>query len=73
MGKNTLSHTTWECKYHLVFASKFRRQIICKVIKVDVSDILSIFCKRKVKIIEAECYLNYIHMLVRISSSTSVG
>ena len=33
MDKNTLSHTTWECKYHIVFAPKFRRQIIYGNIK----------------------------------------
>lgn len=40
MDKNTLSHTTWECKYHIVFAPKFRRQIIYGNIKADVANIL---------------------------------
>ena len=35
MDKNTLSHTTWECKYHIVFAPKFRRQVIYGAIKAD--------------------------------------
>ena len=39
MDKNTLSHTTWECKYHIVFAPKFRRQIIYGAIKADVANI----------------------------------
>lgn len=55
MDKNTLSHTTWECKYHIVFAPKFRRQIVYGAIKADVANILSTLCKRKgVEIIEAE-------------------
>ena len=37
MDKNTLSHTTWECKYHIVFAPKFRRQVIYGAIKADVA------------------------------------
>ena len=39
MDKNTLSHTTWECKYHIVFAPNFRRQIIYGTIKADVANI----------------------------------
>jgi putative transposase len=38
VDKNTLSHTTWECKYHIVFAPKFRRQVIYGKIKADVAD-----------------------------------
>lgn len=56
MDKNTLSHTTWESKYHIVFAPKFRRQVIYGAIKADVVNILSTLCKRKgVEIIEVEC------------------
>ena len=67
MDKNTLSHTAWECKYHIVFAPKFRRQIIYGNIKADVANILSTLCKRKgIEIIEAECCKDHVHMLVRI-------
>ena len=53
LDKNTLSHTRWKCKYHLVFAPKFRRQIIYGNIKADVANIPSTLCKRKgVEIIE---------------------
>jgi REP element-mobilizing transposase RayT len=41
MDKNTLAHTAWECKYHIVFAPKYRRQIIYGSIKADVANILS--------------------------------
>lgn len=47
MDKNSLSHTTWECKYHLVFAPKYRRQVIYGQIKADVAEILSMLCKRR--------------------------
>jgi len=74
LDKNTLSHTTWECKYHIVFAPKFRRQIIYGNIKADVANILSTLCKRKgVEIIEAECCRDHVHMLVRIPPNISVS
>ena len=74
MDKNTLTHTTWECKYHIVFAPKYRRQIIYGKIKADVANILSTLCKRRgVEIIEAECCRDHIHMLVRIPPNQGVS
>ena len=74
LDKNSLSHTTWECKYHLVFAPKYRRQVIYGQIKADVAEILSMLCKRKgIEIIEAECCKDHIHMLVRIPPKYSVS
>ncbi len=74
MDKNSLSHTRWECKYHLVFAPKYRRQVIYGKIKADVAQILSELCKRKgIEIIEAECCRDHVHMLVRIPPKFSVS
>ena len=74
MDKNSLSHTTWECKYHLVFAPKYRRQVIYGQIKADVAEILSMLCKRKgIEIIESECCKDHVHMLVRIPPKYSVS
>lgn len=74
MDKNSLAHTRWECKYHLVFAPKYRRQIVYGKIKADVARILSELCKRKgIEIIEAECCRDHIHMLVRIPPKYSVS
>ena len=74
MDKNSLSHTTWECKYHLVFAPKYRRQVIYGQIKADVAEILSMLCKRKgIEIKEAECCKDHVHMLVRIPPKYSVS
>ena len=74
MDKNSLSHTTWECKYHLVFAPKYRRQVIYGQIKADVAEILSMLCKRKgIEIIEAECCKDHIHMLVSIPPKYSIS
>lgn len=67
MDMNSLAHTKWECKYHIVFAPKFRRKVIYGKIKADVGNILSMLCKRKgIEIIEAECMPDHVHMFVRI-------
>ncbi len=47
MDINSLAHTKWECKYHIVFAPKYRRQVIYKDIKADVGQILGTLCRRK--------------------------
>ena len=74
MDINSLAHTKWECKYHIVFAPKYRRQVIYKQIKADVGQILGTLCRRKgIEIIEAECCPDYIHMLVRIPPKYSVS
>ena len=54
MDNNSLSHTKWNCKYHIVFAPKYRRKVAYGKIKQDIADILSMLCKRKgVKIVES--------------------
>ena len=47
MDNNSLAHTKWECKYHLVFAPKYRRQVIYKDIKADVGQILGTIMPEK--------------------------
>ena len=74
MDNNSLAHTKWECKYHLVFAPKYRRQIIYGKLKVEVGKILRDLCERKgIEIIQAECCIDHIHMLVRIPPKHSVS
>ena len=74
MDKNSLAHTKWECKYHVVFAPKFRRQIIYRQIKADIGKILRDLCNRKgIEIVEAECCPDHIHMLIRIPPKYSVS
>ena len=74
MDINSLSHTSWNCKYHLVFAPKFRRQAIYGKLKQDVGKILRELCERKgVEIIEAECCKDHVHMLVQIPPKYSVA
>ena len=74
MDVNSLSHTKWNCKYHIVFAPKYRRKVIYGQLYKDIANILSTLCKRKgVKIVEAECCKDHIHMLVRIPPKYSVS
>ena len=69
-----LSHSKWRCKYHIVFAPKYRRQVIYKTLKADIRRILRELCERKgVNIVEAECCSNHIHMLVEIPPHLSVS
>lgn len=73
MDVNSLSHTRWECKYHILFAPKFRRKVAYGELKQDIANILSMLCKRKgVEIIEAEICPDHVHMLVRIPPSVTV-
>ena len=73
-SENSLAHTRWECKYHLVFEPKYRRQIIYRELRADIGKILRELCERKgVEIIEAECCPDHIHMLVRIPPKYSVS
>ena len=74
MDKNSLSHTTWNCKYHIVFAPKFRRQVIYGKLKTDIGKILRELCERKeIEIIEAECCKDHVHMLMQIPPKYSVA
>ena len=71
---NSLSHTTWNCKYHIVFAPKYRRQVIYGKIKNDIGQIIRKLCEWKgVEIIEAEACSDHIHMLVQIPAKISVS
>lgn len=71
---NSLAHTTWNCKYHIVFAPKFRRKIFYGTQKVEIGAILRQLCEwKQIKIIEAEVCPDHIHMLVEIPPKTSVA
>ena len=70
----SLSHSKWRCKYHIVFAPKYRRQVIYGKIKADIGKILRMLCERKgVEILEAEACKDHIHMLVEIPPHISIS
>lgn len=74
MDKSSLAHTSWNCKYHIVFAPKYRRQVIYGKVKAEVGKILRTLCERKgVEILEAEACVDHIHMLVSIPPKLSVS
>lgn len=71
---NSLSHSKWRCKYHIVFAPKYRRQAIYGDIRKDIGVILRTLCEhKKVEIVEAEPCADHVHMLVSIPPNLSVS
>ena len=71
---NSLSHTSWNCKYHIVFAPKYRRKVFYGQKRKEIGEILRKLCEwKKVKIIEAEVCPDHIHMLVEIPPKYSVS
>ena len=71
---NSLSHTKWNCKYHIVFAPKYRRKVFYKEKRREVGEILRTLCEwKKVKIVEAEVCPDHIHMLVEIPPKVAVS
>ena len=68
------AHSKYRCQYHIVFAPKYRRQVIYGQIKKDVGEILRKLCVQKeVEIIEAEACPDHIHMLVSIPPHISIA
>ena len=71
---SSLSHTKWECKYHVVFAPKYRRQIIYGKIKQDIGLMLRKLCAYKeMEILEAEARKDHVHMLLSIPPKYSIS
>ena len=71
---SSLAHSKWNCKYHVVFAPKYRRMVIYNQIKNDIGKILRKLCEQKgIEIIEAELCPNHIHMLIAIPPKYSVA
>jgi len=71
---NTLSHTTWNCKYHVVFASKYRRKVFYAQKRLEKGHILRELCRWKdINILEAEICPDHIHMLIEIPPKLSVS
>lgn len=71
---HSLSHTSWNCKYHVVFAPKYRRKVFYGEKRLEIGAILRELCKWKgVNIIEAEVCVDHIHMLLEIPPKISVS
>ena len=71
---NSLSHTKWLCKYHIVFTPKYRRKAIYNQVRKDLKEIFLLLCKYKnVEIIEGHLMSDHVHMLVSIPPKLSVS
>ena len=71
---NRLSHTTWNCKYHIVFAPKYRRKVFYNARRQEIINILKDLCSYKgVTILEGEACPDHIHILLLIPPKYSVS
>ena len=71
---NTLAHTKWNCKYHIVFAPKYRRKVFYEEKRVEIREILRQLCAWKgVEIVEGEICPDHIHLLLSIPPKMSVS
>ena len=70
----SLAHSSWNCKYHIVFAPKYRRKVFYGEKRNEIGAILRRLCEWKnVNIIEAEVCKDHVHMLVEIPPKLSVA
>ena len=73
-ANNSLAHTKWNCKYHIVFAPKYRRKVFFGEKRMEIREILRQLCKWKnVEIIEGEVCPDHIHLLLSIPPKLSVS
>ena len=71
---NSLAHTKWNCKYHIVFAPKYRRKAFYGENRAEIGKILRELCRwKEINIIEAEVCLDHIHMLIEIPPKMSIA
>ena len=69
-----LSHSSYRCQYHIVFAPKYRRKEIYGKLRADIGEIIRKLCnEKKVELLEAEACPDYIHILVSIPPYLSVA
>ena len=74
MNEDSIAHTKWNCKYHIVFTPKFRRKAIYGKLKADIGKIIRELCKwKEVEIIEATAMPDHIHLYVSIPPKMSVA
>ena len=73
MDKNSLSHTTWKCQYHIVFIPKYRKKSLYGQVRTDVREIIQTLCRYKgVEIIEGAVCIDHVHLCVSIPLKMNV-
>ena len=74
MTKNSLSHTKWNCTYHIVFIPKYRRKVMYGAVRQDIREILRTLCGYKeVEILEGNVSIDHVHLCVKIPPKMSVS
>ena len=72
--KDTLSHTVWECKYHVVWVPKKRRKVIYGKLRQEIVRILKRLCEyKKIEIVEGKACLDHLHLCLSIPPKYSVA
>ena len=71
---NSLAHTKWVCKYHIVFTPKYRRKVIYGDLRKDIQEYIKTLCKYNgVEIIEGHMMKDHVHLLLSIPPKMSVS
>ena len=71
---NSLAHTSWTCKYHIVFAPKYRRKVFFGQKRLEIGAILRSLCEwKEVNLVEGEVCPDHVHILVEIPPKLSVS
>ena len=74
MDSHSLSHTKWECQYHIVFIPKYRRKMLYGKVRADVREIIRTLCKyKKVEIIEGAVCKDHVHLCLSIPPKMSIS
>ena len=74
MDNQSISHTTWNCTYHVVFIPKYRRKIMYGEVKVEVGEILRKLCEMKqINLIEGKVCVDHVHMYIAVPPKISIS
>ena len=74
MDNQSISHTTWNCTYHVVFIPKYRRKIMYGEVKVEVGEILRKLCEMKqISLIEGKVCVDHVHMYIAVPPKLSIS
>ena len=74
MDNSSLSHTKWDCTYHIVFIPKYRRKVMYGELRTDVREIIIKLCEYKgVAIVEGSVCIDHVHLCVKIPPKLSVS
>ena len=74
MDNNSLAHTKWNCKYHIIFIPKYRRKVMYGEVRKDIREIKRTLCGYKeVEIVEGNVCVDHVHLCVKIPPKLSIS